>query len=135
MAVAEQDQATESSEGGARNTALKAAAAAAATGAATFAVRKMLSHDGHGSDADDASEGNGSTREGSGGRRSKRGSGNTSSVLSSAVSSAWDAASHMVIPVAEDAADAAGKYLAEHGPDVVRERIVPRFIEAFNQAN
>jgi hypothetical protein len=41
----------------------------------------------------------------------------------------------MVIPVAEDAAEAAGKYLAEHGPEVVRERIVPRFIEAFNQAN
>jgi hypothetical protein len=53
MAVAEQDQATESSEGGARNTAMKAAAAAAATGAATFAVRKLLSHDGDGSDGDD----------------------------------------------------------------------------------
>src|SRR3954453_13891482 len=50
MAVAEHDQATESSEGGARNTALKAAAAAAATGAATFAVRRMLSQDPHGSD-------------------------------------------------------------------------------------
>jgi hypothetical protein len=134
MAVAEQDQATESSEGGARNTALKAAAAAAATGAATFAVRKLLSHDGDGSDGDDLSEADGSTREGSGKRGSKRGSRNTS-VLSSAASSAWDAASDMVIPVAEDAAEAAGKYLAEHGPDVVRERIVPRFIEAFNQAN
>ncbi len=123
MAVAEQDQATESSEGGQRHAALKAAAAAAATGAATFAVRRMLSHDGHGSDADDAREGDRST--------SKRGSGNTSSVLSSAVSSAWDAASDMVIPVAEDAAAAAGKYLAKHSPEVVRERIVPRFIEAF----
>jgi hypothetical protein len=36
--------------------------------------------------------------------------------------------------MAEDAAESAGRYLAEHGPDIVRERIVPRFIEAFNDA-
>lgn len=36
--------------------------------------------------------------------------------------------------MAEDAAEPAGKYLAEYGPDIVRERIVPKFIEAFNDA-
>ena len=36
--------------------------------------------------------------------------------------------------VEEDAAESAGKYLAEHGPDVIRDRIVPKFIEAFNEA-
>jgi hypothetical protein len=36
--------------------------------------------------------------------------------------------------MAEDVAESAGKYLAEKAPDVVRERIVPKFIEAFENA-
>mgnify|MGYP001038711928 CR=1 FL=1 len=39
------------------------------------------------------------------------------------------------MPIAEDAVASAGKYLAENAPDVVRERLVPRFIEAFNEAS
>src|SRR5581483_3529993 len=38
----------------------------------------------------------------------------------------------VLIPMAEEAAEAAGRYLAEHGPDVLRRRIVPKLIEAFN---
>jgi len=67
------------------------------------------------------------------GRLAEKGDGR-SSVLSSAAESAWEAASGILVPIAEDAAESAGKYLAEHGPDIVRERIVPRFIEAFNEA-
>ena len=40
-------------------------------------------------------------------------------------------------PVPSDplgAAEAAGTYLAQHGPEILRERIVPKFIEAFNDA-
>jgi len=36
--------------------------------------------------------------------------------------------------MAEDMAESAGRFLAENGPDVVRERIVPKFIEAFEDA-
>jgi hypothetical protein len=36
--------------------------------------------------------------------------------------------------MAEEAADAAGRYVATHGPDFMRERVVPKFIEAFNDA-
>jgi hypothetical protein len=36
--------------------------------------------------------------------------------------------------MAEQAAGAAGRWVAEHAPDPVRERILPRFIEAFNDA-
>jgi hypothetical protein len=107
------------------NTALKAAAAAAATGAATYAVRKALSHEGD----DDRSE-NGSKGKSNG---SKRGSG-SQSILASAAATSWDAASDVLIPFAEDAAEAAGKYLATHGPEILRDRIVPKFIEAFNDA-
>jgi hypothetical protein len=105
-----------------RNTALAAAAAAAAGGAATFAVRRALSHDG--------------SNRSSQGRDGDRASGRSgaSSILASAAASSWDAAADVLIPMAEDAAESAGRYLAEHGPDVVRERIVPRFIEAFNDA-
>jgi len=115
MPVTEQVQ--EVVKGGNRNTALAAAAAAAATGAATFAVRRALSHDGSSNPL-----------------RSSNGKSGASSILHSAASSSWEAAADVLIPMAEDAAGAAGKYLAEHGPDVIKERIVPSFIEAFNDA-
>jgi hypothetical protein len=100
------------------NVALKAAAAAAATGAATYAVRRALGNDSH--------NGNGGNR--SSFQRSR------SSSLSSAAATGWDAAADVLIPFADDAAESAGKYVATHGPEILRERIVPKFIEAFNDA-
>jgi hypothetical protein len=107
---------------GTGNTALKAAAAAAATGAATYAVKKALSHE---------SDENGSSN-GSSGSSKKKSSGN--GVLASAAATGWDAASDVLLPLADDAAEAAGKYVASHGPEILRERIIPKFIEAFNEA-
>jgi hypothetical protein len=130
MAVAEQDQTEQSEQTDASSgtrTALKAAAAAAATGAATYAVRKALSHDG-----DNRQRANGDG--GDEGSRSTKGKSSPGSILSTAASSAWESASEVLLPMADDAAAAAGKYLAESAPDVVRERLVPRFIEAFNNA-
>src|SRR5438067_13679375 len=100
--------------------ALTAAAAAAATTAATYAVRKKLSHghDGH-------ARGNGSS---SGASKSKSRGG--SNLIASAAATSWEAASDVLLPMADDAAEAAGKYVATHGPEVLRERIVPKFIEA-----
>jgi hypothetical protein len=117
MPVTEQVQ--EVVKGGNRNTALAAAAAAAAGGAATFAVRRALAHDGKSQSRDGSKS---SSRSGA------------SSILSSAAASSWDAAADVLIPMAEDAAESAGKYLAEHGPDIVRERLIPKFIEAFEDA-
>lgn len=129
MAVAEEERTDQQEESSSPRTALKAAAAAAATGAATYAVRKALEgHGDHGRSRDDGEEG------GSGGSKRKQGE-NASSILSTAAASAWDSASEVVLPLAEDAVAAAGRYLAERAPDVVRERLVPRFIEAFNEAN
>ena len=103
--------------------ALKAATAAAAAGAATLAVKKVMSsrHDDDGDDDDDRP------------RKSKRSG--SSDLLASAGASAWDAASGALVPLAEEAAEAAGKFLAEKSPEIVRQRIVPRFIEAFNNAD
>jgi hypothetical protein len=101
---------------------LTAAAAAAATTAATYAVRRALSHD------SGQSRGNGSSN---GASKSKRGA---SGLVASAAATSWDAASDVLLPVADDAAEAAGKYVATHGPEILRERIIPTFIKAFNDA-
>jgi hypothetical protein len=111
---------TESGGSGAR-TAVKAAAAAAVTGAAAMAARKAFSHSSDG-------KSNGSSASVTKGR------GGSSTLLTSIASGGWDAARDAVLPLAEDAAGAAGTWLAKNGPEVVRDKIVPRFIKSFNDA-
>lgn len=107
-------------------TAVKAAAAAAATGAAAMAVRKALA-------SSNGKSKNGSTESGSS-ERSQKGGKTTGSLLTSVASGGWEAARDALLPLAEDAAGAAGTYLAQNGPDVVRDKIVPKFISSFNEA-
>jgi hypothetical protein len=52
----------------------------------------------------------------------------------SLLSTVLRSASGSLLPLAEEAADAAGRWTAENAPEVVRDRIVPRFIESFNDA-
>ena len=40
----------------------------------------------------------------------------------------------MLLPVLDNAADAAGKWVAENSPDLIRHRLLPRFIGAFTDA-
>jgi hypothetical protein len=105
----------------ATGTAVKAVAAAAATGAAALAAKKVMSG-----------------RSGSNGNSSNGGSaerqGDENSILNSVLSGGWEAAREALLPAAEDAAGAAGEYVAQHGPDVLRDRIVPRFVDSFNEA-
>jgi hypothetical protein len=108
--------------GGGASTAVKAAAAAAATGVAAFAAKKALSGRG-GSNGHSSNGGSPSSRRG-----------DIGSALNNVLSGGWEAARDALVPAAEDAAGAAGEYLAHSGPDVIRERIVPRFIESFNEA-
>jgi len=115
------NESTEQATGGSSGTAVKAAAAAAATGVAALAARKALSGRGHS---------NGQSENGGSGS-----SGGSESIFSSMVSGGWDAARDSLLPVAEDAAGAAGEFLATKAPDVIRERIVPRFISSFNEAS
>jgi hypothetical protein len=113
---------------GTGGTALKAAAAAAATGAATYAVRRALSHDDENGGSKNAGD-----RVTDAVKKVKKKSG-SQSLLTAAAETGWEAASDALIPLAEDAAESAGKYVATHGPEILRERIVPKFIEAFNDA-
>src|SRR4051812_27908283 len=121
-----QEKVQEKLSAGAGNTALKAAAAAAATTAATYALRRMRSHDhgGGGTEPSGDERSNGSSKAGKGSF--------PSSLLVSAAATSWDAASDVLLPFADDAAEGAGKYVATHGPEILRERIVPKFIEAFD---
>src|SRR5207248_8282237 len=106
MAAEEQEQQEQGSEetpdqgGGNRATAVKAAAAAAATGVAAIAARKALSGRGHNSD-----------RAKNGGSPSK---GEGDSLISSMLSGGWEAARDSLLPIAEDAAGAAGEFLAQN---------------------
>jgi len=108
---------------------LTAAAAAAATTAATYAVKKALSHDSESTSRENGSA-NGSSKSNGSSKTKSGGSG----LIASAAATSWDAASDVLLPMADDAAEAAGKYIATHGPDILRERIIPKFIEAFNDA-
>jgi hypothetical protein len=113
----EAQETTDRGGSGAR-TAVKAAAAAAATGAAALAARKKFaSSNGKSNGSSEATKGRGS-----------------STLLTSIASGGWDAARDALLPLAEDAAGAAGTYLAKNGPDIVRDKIVPRFISSFNEA-
>jgi hypothetical protein len=118
----QQSEGSAAEQGGGTSTAVKAAAAAAATGVAALAARKALS--GRGSSNGHSSNG---------GSPSSRKS-DIGSALNNVLSGGWEAARDALVPAAEDAAGAAGEYLAHNGPDVIRERIVPRFIDSFNQA-
>jgi hypothetical protein len=115
-----EEQTQEGQSGGNRGTAMKAAAAAAATGVAAIAAKKALS--GRGNQNGQAQNGSPSSK------------GEVGSLVSSMLAGGWEAARDGLVPIAEDAAGAAGEFLAQNGPDVVRERIVPRFIESFNEA-
>ena len=119
----EETESRDQAEGAASGagTAVKAAAAAAATGVAAIAARKALSHRG----TSDGQSQNG----GSASRKADSGS-----MMSSVLSGGWDAARDALLPAAEDAAGAAGEFLAQNGPDFLRERIIPRFIDSFNEA-
>ena len=107
--------------------ALATAAVAAAAGVGAYALRKALTsgsatslvpgRNGQGYGEDDDDEGDGGSRGGS-----------------SLLSTVLDSASSSLLPLAEATAEAAGKWTAENAPDVVRDRIVPRFIESFNDA-
>jgi hypothetical protein len=93
----------------AARTALRAAAIAAGTTAATAAARKALRSSGS---------------EGAGAR----------ATIVAALLSAWEAAQEHVLPPAEDAMEAIGRFLATDAPEVLRDRLVPRLVEAFEDA-
>ena len=118
----QQEEENQGGGGGGASTAMKAAAAVAATSVAALGAKKAFS-----------SRGSSNGQSSNGGESSRKG--DVGSMLNSALSGGWEAARDALVPAAEDAAGAAGEYLARNGPEFVRDRIVPRFIESFNEAS
>jgi hypothetical protein len=114
-----EDEQANGGDGGGHRGAVRAAAIAAATGATAFAAKKALS-------------GRDRSREG----RQKTGGddGGDESTVGAMLVSGWSAAKDSLLPFAEDAAGAAGEWVAHNGPDLVRETLVPRFIRGFEKA-
>jgi hypothetical protein len=106
-----------SNGGGAGRTAVRAAAIAAVSGATALAAKKAFGDRGPREHKPDRGE-------------RKRGN---DDVLGSMMTSAWDSARDSLVPMLENAATSAGEYLARSGPDLVRETIVPRFIDGFER--
>jgi hypothetical protein len=123
--MAESSESTQEQQGGNGSdigkTALRAAAIAAASGATAIAAKRAFS-DRQGSAS------------GSSGKENGDSSGGGESVVGGMVGSGWNAARDSIVPFVEEAANAAGKYLAQSGPDFVRETVVPSFIEGFMSA-
>ena len=47
----------------------------------------------------------------------------------------WESASDGLLPLAEDAAEAAGRWAAKNSPALIRDRLLPRFIDSFKAAS
>jgi hypothetical protein len=120
--------ASEEESSSALRRAVKAGALAAAAGTTVAAAAKVL-----GSRSADTGEGDEEKSGGAGSSRSSRirGAAKRGEPL---VSAGWDAAKGSVLPLVENGARAAGRFVAERSPDVVRDNILPPFIEAFTEA-
>jgi hypothetical protein len=95
--------------------ALKGAAVSAAVAAAVYGLRKAVAAQTE-RDEEETSGKNGHTRSGP--------------LLITALESASD----HILPLAEAAAEEAGRWVARNSPEVVRDRLLPRFIDAFKAA-
>ena len=94
--------------------ALAGAAVSAAVGAAAYGLRKLQQRDEHEQEEP----------------RSENGRKSSGSLLLTALESASDS----ILPLAEAAAEEAGRWAAKNSPALVRERLLPRFIDAFKAA-
>lgn len=112
------------SDNGVGKTAFRAAALAAATGATAYAAKRMLS---------DRQESQSESSQKPKPKPKGSGGGSDESLVGSMFSSGWDAAKDSLLPVAEDAAASAGEFVGRSAPEVVRDRIVPRFISGFER--
>ena len=108
--------------GGVGRTAVRAAAIAAVSGATALAAKKAFVDRGSSDDEGDKPE-----------RSQKKSKSGNNDVLTSIVGSAWDSARDSLVPMIESAATSAGEYLAQNGPDLVTDTIVPKFIDGFER--
>jgi hypothetical protein len=148
----ETEQSSEQSSGRTSSAVVRGMVAAAATGAAAYGVQRFRSSRSAGGSEepernvdDDAEAGEG---EGSGRREELTQAltekiGDAKRVASrlkpgggrSTVETAWDAASDYLVPFANEAAASLGETVATKAPEIVRDDLLPRFIDGFQKAH
>jgi hypothetical protein len=138
------------------STVARAAAAAAATGAAAYAINRVRSHresdepaEREEQETNDDNGGGGvlakkddlaqtltskasDVKERASKLRPKR---RKNDAISSIAGTAWESAAQHLVPVAGQAAAAAGEALAQRSPDLVRDELMPKFIEGFQKGS
>ena len=122
-------QSEQSSGGGSRaGTALRVGALAAAAGGAALVAGKAMSGRSSGSNGGEGRETarqNGGS--GAGGRAS------FDKVVQAVGQGRWDVLKDIALPFAENGATSAGTYVAKQGPEILTDRLLPKFIDAFNE--
>ena len=103
---------------------LKGAAVSAAVGAAVYGLRKALAERGEGLSLHQRDE---TDEAAANGKNSRPRNG-------SLLVTAFESASDSLLPLAEAAAEEVGRWAAKNSPALVRNRLLPRFIEAFKDA-
>ena len=118
------------------STALRRAAAggalAAAAGTTVYLTRKaMKNHEGDGGNTPQDSE---RLKTSAAGGEATEASSRFDDFFTVLRTSGWDAANDMLVPVAANAARALGAFVAEKSPELLRDTLLPRFIDGFTQA-
>ena len=127
----------EKSEGGSstRSRVITAAALSVAAGTSFVAARRALSQrGGNGQGQQAGSGGDGTEARSDGGGPTGQAAAARESLRSAAEAVSWDRLKDILMPFAENAASAAGEYTAKQGPELLTDRLLPRFIESFNEA-
>jgi len=101
---------------------LAGAAVSAAVGLAVYGLRKALA------------EGRGEPSPGEVVDREENKGEERGQVGRSWLVAAWESAPDELLSIAEDAAGAAGRWAARSSPALIRERLLPRFIDSFKAA-
>jgi hypothetical protein len=116
--------------------AVKAGALAAAAGTTLYVTRRVMrsSSGERGEHPGDSGHAAKSEAKGAAQERKSGAGGRFDTFLSTLNPQGLRAAANMFVPVAEDAARAAGEYAAERAPDFLADRILPKFVEGFNRA-
>jgi hypothetical protein len=96
--------------GDSARTAVKTAAVAAGSSAVVLAARRALA-------------------------RRKENRADLGDAVSAGIDAAWEAAREAMLPALGEAANAAGRYVGESAPDFVRDSILPRFIDGYQEAH
>ena len=115
-------------------TAAMAGALAAAAGTTVYVTRRILSSE---QGAQESSAGAGAAKTAKGTvdeTKAGAGGGRFDAFLATLNTQGLDAAANMLVPLAENAAHAAGAYAAERSPDFLADTVLPKFVDGFNEA-